>query len=218
MSHSRRPFPIADTPKRASRTRHQVRIIGGQWKRTPLDVPDVQGLRPTPDRVRETVFNWLDTRLGRSWTGVRCLDLFAGSGALGFEAASRGAVDVVMVESQGSVVKQLESVKEKLHATQVQVVRGDAKNWVQQERSRLSVHHKRFRIIFLDPPYQQEWLPSILPMCRDILTEDGMVYVEAEYSLTRQPSPDWLQGWDVVRHDRAGQVFYHLLVRLPFLE
>jgi 16S rRNA (guanine966-N2)-methyltransferase len=93
---------------------HQVRIIGGQWKRTPLVVLDVQGLRPTPDRVRETVFNWLNHLLDGQWQRIACLDLFAGTGALGFEAASRGAARVTMVESNAAAVRQLEVTKEKL--------------------------------------------------------------------------------------------------------
>ena len=105
---------------------HQVRIIGGQWKRTPLPVLDAEGLRPTPDRVRETVFNWLNHLFDGAWGQVRCLDLFAGSGALGFEAASRGAARVVMIEANAAAVRQLQATQEKLRATQVSIVRGDA--------------------------------------------------------------------------------------------
>src|SRR5690606_14007348 len=104
----------------------QVRIIGGQWKRTPLPVPDVAGLRPTPDRVRETLFNWLNHLLQGEWDKVRCLDLFAGTGALGFEAASRGATRVRMVEASAPALRHLETVRDKLHAGQVEIVRGDA--------------------------------------------------------------------------------------------
>src|SRR3954447_25545124 len=93
---------------------HQVRIIGGQWKRTPLAVLDAEGLRPTPDRVRETVFNWLNHLLDGQWTDIACLDLFAGTGALGFEAASRGAARVLMVEANSAAVRQLEATKAKL--------------------------------------------------------------------------------------------------------
>src|SRR5437868_2301188 len=114
------------TPSRA-RVPHQVRIIGGQWKRTPLAVLDAEGLRPTPDRVRETVFNWINHLLEGTWQHVRCLDLFAGTGALGFEAASRGASQVTMVESNPQAVKQLQAIKAKLKAEQVDILRGDAR-------------------------------------------------------------------------------------------
>src|SRR3954464_6268242 len=98
-------------PARAARavSTHQIRIIGGQWKRTPLPVLDAEGLRPTPDRVRETVFNWLTHLFDGVWEGIDCLDLFAGSGALGFEAASRGAAHVTMVELGTAAVRQLDA-------------------------------------------------------------------------------------------------------------
>src|SRR3569832_1627019 len=105
---------------------HHVRIIGGQWMRTPLAVLDADGLRPTPDRVRETVFNWLHLLFGGRWESLACLDLFAGTGALGFEAASRGAAKVLMVEANAQATRQLEANKEKLQAQQVSVMRGDA--------------------------------------------------------------------------------------------
>src|SRR5262245_43190913 len=107
-------------------TSKQVRIIAGIWKRTPLTVIDAPGLRPTPDRVRETVFNWLDFLFQRNWRHRRCLDLFAGSGALGFEAASRGANYVQMVEAHPIAVQQLEQVRTKLQAQQIHIQRGDA--------------------------------------------------------------------------------------------
>jgi 16S rRNA (guanine966-N2)-methyltransferase len=105
---------------------HQVRIIAGQWKRTPLPVATVDGLRPTPDRVRETVFNWLEHLQLRRWDNRRCLDLFAGTGALGFEAASRGAAEVVMVEANAAALRNLQAVCDKLKAQQVVLRQGDA--------------------------------------------------------------------------------------------
>ena len=110
---------------------HQVRIIGGQWKRTPLPVLDVEGLRPTPDRVRETVFNWINHLIDGGWSRMKCLDLFAGTGVLGFEAASRGAAQVVMVEMHTPAMRQLEATKEKLRAEQLSIVRGDALTAIQ---------------------------------------------------------------------------------------
>jgi 16S rRNA (guanine966-N2)-methyltransferase len=188
---------------------HQVRIIGGQWKRTPLVVLDAEGLRPTPDRVRETVFNWINHLIDGHWSGLKCLDLFAGTGVLGFEAASRGAEQVVMVEMHTPAVRQLEATKEKLRAEQVTIVRGDALSTVQGLQARGA--SGQFKLIFLDPPYLQNWLEKILPACASLLADDGLIYVESEVSLEGETPPDWLQGWEVVRADNAGLVFYHLL-------
>ena len=198
-------------PGRTGAPRHvprQVRIIGGQWKRTPLPVPDAEGLRPTPDRVRETVFNWLDHLLGHEWSNVRCLDLFAGSGGLGLEAASRGAAQVTMVESQAAAARQLQATCDRLHASQVEVRRGDALAAAEA----LARAGSRFNLIFLDPPYHQGWLERMLPVCARLLTPGGLLYAEAERSLDGDMSAQWLQRWQVVRADRAGMVYYHLLM------
>lgn len=193
----------------ASAARHQIRIIGGDWKRTPLPVLDQEGLRPTPDRVRETTFNWLTHLLAGEWSGVRCLDLFAGTGALGMEAASRGASQVIMVESNPAAVKQLEANKERLKAEQVTIIRGDAGRFVEQAAGRGNA--AAFDLIFLDPPYRQDWLPKLLPACRRLLANGGYLYAEAEMALDAKSPPEWLQGWDIIRSDKAGMVFYHLL-------
>lgn len=170
-----------------------------------MPVLQAEGLRPTPDRVRETVFNWLTHLIGNDWAQMRCLDLFAGSGALGFEAASRGAQRVVMVENHAPAVRRLEVNKEKLRAGQVEIQRGDAlallRGW--------SAH--AFDLIFADPPYHQDWLTQIMPACERLLAERGLVYVESERTLTGDDAPDWMASWDVVRADKAGLVFYHLL-------
>lgn len=190
------------------RAPHQVRIIGGQWKRTPLAVLDAEGLRPTPDRVRETVFNWINHLLGGSWEQIRCLDLFAGTGALGFEAASRGAAQVVMVENNAQAVRQLEATKAKLKAEHVTIQRGDALSFVQGLAARAT---PAFDLIFLDPPYHQDWLVKILPLCHKLLSEDSVVYVEAENPLPEEAG--WMRDWEIVRADKAGMVFYQLLRR-----
>lgn len=204
--------PAAKRPARKGLT-HQVRIIGGQWKRTPLPVLDAEGLRPTPDRVRETLFNWLTHLFDGAWSNVTCLDLFAGTGALGFEAASRGAARVVMVEANTQVVRQLEATKEKLHAEQAAIMRGDALTIAQNLLTRGGSASPGFQLIFLDPPYHQDWLPKILPICAKLLATDGLLYVESELPLDTEMPPDWLDGWEVVRADKAGMVFYHLLHR-----
>jgi 16S rRNA (guanine966-N2)-methyltransferase len=197
--------------KAAIRPAQRVRIIGGQWKRTPLPVLEAEGLRPTPDRVRETVFNWLTHLLDGNWSGLRCLDLFAGTGALGFEAASRGAQQVLMVEDYVPAVRQLEATSARLGADQVRVRRGDAQVTA-VDLVRSGAH---FDLIFLDPPYHREWLVKILPECERLLAPGGLVYAESEFALddAATPAPAWLSGWEVVRAERAGSVFYHLLRR-----
>ena len=199
------------TPRRSSAPR-QVRIIGGLWKRTPLPVLDADGLRPTPDRVRETVFNWLEHLLDHAWNQVRCLDLFAGSGALGFEAASRGAAQVLMVEALPAAAQQLQATCDKLQASQVQVRRGDAI----ANAEMLSRSGQKFDLIFLDPPYHRDILQRMLPVCANLLSPDGLLYVEAEMALDGEPQMEGLQEWRVVRMDRAGMVFYHLFMHRPF--
>lgn len=177
----------------------QVRIIGGRWKRTPLPVVIGEGLRPTPDRVRETLFNWL----GQDLSGLRCLDLFAGSGALGFEAASRGAARVVLVEKLAASVRQLEAIRQKLAATQVDILHGDARRLVGK------LGAGSFDVIFLDPPFGQDWLPQVLPDAVRLLAPGGVLYVEAEAPV----AADLLAatGLRVARQAKAGAVHYHLL-------
>ena len=181
----------------------QVRIIGGQWKRTPLPVVDAEGLRPTPDRVRETLFNWLDHIFGREWLSRRCLDLFAGSGALGFEAASRGAASVLMVEASPVVCKALQATCSKLAAIQVDIRRADA-------LSLLRTLDGSFDVIFLDPPYGQDLLPTALPACQRLLAPGGLVYAESDRPLSTSSEP-WLAGWRPVREAKAGTVHFALL-------
>lgn len=186
----------------------QVRIIGGAWKRALLPVLDAEGLRPTPDRVRETVFNWIRHQLGGDFEGSNFLDLFAGSGALGFEAASRGAASVTMVDNHGPAARQLEANRDKLKAGNVKVLRADALGLVRD----LAARGQRFDVIFLDPPYQLGLLTEILPLCPAILNEDGLVYCETGEPLPLEGErPDWLAGWEAIRADKAGMVYYYLL-------
>lgn len=193
--------------------RHQVRIIGGLWKRTPLAVLDLDGLRPTSDRVRETVFNWLDHLFARNWHALRVLDLFAGSGALGFEAASRGAAQVLLVEQSSAVVQQLLQVKAKLQADQVTVLRADGVRHAQG----LVGAAVLFDLIFIDPPYQQQNGWQMLALCAPLLAAHGLVYLESGQSLMpEQPTPadlEHLSAWEIVRADQAGAAFFHLLQR-----
>jgi 16S rRNA (guanine966-N2)-methyltransferase len=207
---SQKPAP---KPRPRPALTHQVRIIGGDWKRTPLPVVEAAGLRPTPDRVRETVFNWLTHLLDGQWSGVACLDLFAGTGALGLEAASRGAARVMLVEESQAVVRQLEAIRDKLNASQVSILRGDARTVAQGLQRRLTGPADRFHLIFLDPPFHADLLPLMLPLCGDLLAAGGYIYVETEKPIDGATLPEWLRGWEVVRADQAGMVFFHLLQR-----
>ena len=181
----------------------QVRIIAGQWKRTPLPVPDVEGLRPTPDRVRETLFNWLEHLQHRSWRGRHCLDLFAGTGALGFEAASRGAESVLLVESDPRAIQRLEATRDKLEAANVRIQRGDAAQLLTRQT-------QKFHLIFLDPPYSEQRLPALLPRCQDLLAPGGLVYAESDQPFIGPEADEWMNAWKVVRLDKAGTVHFGL--------
>ncbi len=191
---------------RRSAPPRQVRIIGGQWKRTPLPVIDAEGLRPTPDRVRETLFNWLDHLLDRDWHARRCLDLFAGSGALGFEAASRGAAAVLMVEALPSACKVLQATRDKLDAAQVEIRRSDALSLLRSLTG-------PFDLIFLGPPYGLQLLPTLLPACRRLLAPAGLVYAESDQPFAAATA-DWLAGWQLLRESKAGAVHFALLAAL----
>jgi 16S rRNA (guanine966-N2)-methyltransferase len=206
------PKKPAKVPVHRAPPPQQVRIIGGAWKRTPLPVLDALGLRPTPDRVRETVFNWINHLWNANWADAACLDLFAGSGALGFEAASRGALSVTMIDSHSPVVRQLEAIKDKLKADTVAILRADALTAAQN----MALRGQRFKLVFLDPPYHQEFLSKALPLCASLLAPGGLVYAEAGAPLPfapddGSPAPDWLAPWEAIRADKAGVVFYHLL-------
>ncbi|HXE41102.1 MAG TPA: 16S rRNA (guanine(966)-N(2))-methyltransferase RsmD [Azonexus sp.] len=174
-----------------------VRIIGGQYRRRVLKFPDSEGLRPTPDRVRETLFNWL----GQELDGWHCLDLFAGSGALGFEAASRGAARVVMVEQSPKVLAALRENAEILqNPREVEIIRADALQYLTSPKA-------KFDLIFLDPPYKKGWIPRLEPLLPGVLNEDGAIYVEAEHEI------ESLGDWRAERHGKAGEVHFHLLRR-----
>lgn len=179
---------------------NSIRIIGGKWRRRILRFPASEGLRPTPDRVRETLFNWL----GQDLSGLSCLDLFAGSGALGFEAASRGAARVVMAENAPAALLALEKNIQLLDASdQVEIVRTDAVRFV----SALRKTGRRFDVLFLDPPYRQGWLDRLSPLLPEIVVKEGTLYVEAEGPVHE------CGDWRTIRSGRAGQAYYHLMRR-----
>jgi 16S rRNA (guanine966-N2)-methyltransferase len=174
-----------------------VRIIAGKWRSRLLNFPPAIALRPTPDRVRETLFNWLGQRLD----GLACLDLFAGSGALGFEALSRGAARVVMVERDRAVARQLRDSGRDLDA-EAEVVESDALAWL--ERS-----PELFDVVFIDPPFATDLAVRALERLPRWLREGARVYVESADKLDLGPA------WHVVREDRAGAVRYALCEYRP---
>jgi len=181
---------------------NRVRIIGGRYRRTPIPVADRAQLRPTPDRVRETLFNWLAPRI-HDPESIRGLDLFAGTGALGFELASRGARRVVLVERDALLVKRLLALRDRLGASEVEVIRGDA---IEVARR---LEPAAFDLIFVDPPYRQSLLQPALAAARDLLAPAGAIYAEAEEAL--EDGAVAALGLQIVRAGRAGRVHFHLL-------
>lgn len=180
----------------------QVRIIGGLWKRTPLAVADAPGLRPSPDRVRETLFNWL-AHFVPDFGPVRGLDLFAGTGALGFELASRGASQVTLVERNVTVAAQLERTRQKLGAAAIRVVTGDAFAYAR------SAGAASFDVVFLDPPFDSKLLAPALDEATRLLADAGLIYAESGSPL--EPLDLAARGLHAVRTGRAGHVHFHLL-------
>jgi 16S rRNA (guanine966-N2)-methyltransferase len=201
-SARRSPAAPARGPKTASAKPkssypRQLRIIGGRWRGRRLDVSESEGLRPTPDRVRETLFNWLQPYIA----GANCLDLFAGTGALCLEALSRGATQVVMVEKAAHVAQQLRRHVEKLEATGAEVVPADAVEFLQREP-------RVFDIVFLDPPFKSDLIAecAALVETRGWIKPGGLVYIEAPSRM----EPLLPATWQLIRSKKAGQVGYHL--------
>ncbi len=189
------------TPTKKTSTTNQVRINAGVWRSRILKFPDVNGLRPTPERVRITVFNWL----GQDLTGKTCLDLFAGTGAFGFEALSRNAKSVTLVENARQAYNALVQNQAQLYnqtslAENCQILNQDALLF-------LDNNIQKFDVIFCDPPYNKSWLEKLLPIVNQHLSQNGMLYVEAEFEIKSDAT------WQVIKQNKAGNVFYHLLIR-----
>ena len=174
--------------------RNRVRIISGAWRSRLVSFPPIKDLRPTPDRVRETLFNWL----GQDLTGKDCLDLFAGSGALGFEAASRGARRVVMVERDPAVFRALAASRGQLDAAAVELRRADALEFLRADEG-------SYDVVFLDPPFKAGYWARVAPLLAPRLNAGALVYYE---SAARPGLP---AGWEEWRHGQAGRVRYQLL-------
>jgi 16S rRNA (guanine966-N2)-methyltransferase len=195
------PSPRPARRAAASAAGHEVRIIGGQWKRTKLPVPDKPGLRPTPDRVRETLFNWL----GQDLAGWRCADVFAGTGALGLEAASRGAAEVLLVEQDPELVSLLRATVAKLQSTGVKVERANGLSVL----ARLTPGS--MDVVFLDPPFDAALHEKALGAAAPLLGAEGLVYLEAPIAWDDARLAGY--GLAVARYLRAGAVHAHLLRR-----
>lgn len=176
-----------------------IRIIGGQYRGKKLAFPVVDGLRPTPDRVRETLFNWLMNTIH----DARCLDAYAGSGALGFEAFSRGAGKVVLIEQAPMVYSHLKKIVAGFNSPKLTLVNKDASAWMQQTK-------EQFDIIFLDPPFSQNHLPDCISIIENtpLLALDGLLYIESPHEMAL----DWTM-WEQVKLKKAGQVVYGLYKR-----
>ena len=171
-----------------------MRIVGGEWRSRWLQFPPLPGLRPTPDRLRETLFNWL----GQDLTGRVCLDLFAGSGALGFEAASRGAKLAVLVERDARIFRGLEASVRAFAATTIQLVRADALEFLRGDT-------RAYDVVFLDPPYAMREQRMLLDVVRARLAPGALVYLESA-QFAALPPP-----WEVLRQTRAGAAHCHLM-------
>ncbi|MDR2240688.1 MAG: 16S rRNA (guanine(966)-N(2))-methyltransferase RsmD [Zoogloeaceae bacterium] len=176
----------------------RIRIVGGEWKRRRVTFHDAPGLRPTPDAVRETLFNWL----GQNLDGFVCLDLFAGSGALGFEAASRGAAHVTLVERDPRAFAMLQKNAAVFGADRLELIRMDALEFLPRAT-------RRYDLLFLDPPYHQDWIERVAPRLPDALAPGARIYAEAGQPIAR------IGAWETVRSGRSGQACYHLLEAKP---
>lgn len=183
--------------------KNEVRLIGGSLRRTRLPVLDRPGLRPTPDRVRETLFNWL----GQNLSGWRVLDAFAGSGALGFEAASRGAAEVLLIENDPLLVDSLKNSSVRLATSNVSVLRSNALTWMAAGR------HSRFDLVLLDPPFDSPLAEPALQAAAPLVAPSGFLYLESGALRAEPPA-----GFDTFRQLRAGAVHAHLYRRQPGLQ
>lgn len=189
--------------KKDDSKRDQCRVVAGKWRGRIIRFEDAEGLRPTTGRIRETVFNWLQPYLLKSV----CLDCFAGSGILGFEAISRGAADVVFVEKHGATAKNIKASVDLLKADNASVVHADVLSWLQSAKTAAS-YHKVFDLVFLDPPFRSGLLAksSALLVSSGCLAEDAIIYVEHAVD-EDVVLPD---NWTCIKEKKAGQVHYQL--------
>lgn len=190
-------------PKSHNTQNNHLRIIAGKWRGRKVQFPDSQGLRPTSDRVRETLFNWLAPVINEA----RCLDLFSGSGALSLEALSRGAAQVTMIDANARVSEQLRQNLKLLECDNAELLTTDAINWLKQDK----ITTKAFNVVFLDPPFNQQ---LVAPSCQlldsqGLIEEGSYIYIETEAGLELQIPP----SWQIHREKKAGQVAYYLCIK-----
>lgn len=186
------------TARSAASPAHRLRIVGGRWRGSRIDFPPIAAIRPTPDRVRETLFNWLQHDI----VGARCLDLFAGSGALGLEALSRGAAHVTFVDREPRIARHLEATLQRFNAANAEVFVSDAARFLERPA-------QPFDIVFLDPPFALDLLsPTLQSLAAGWIKPGALIYAECP---AQAPLADLPEGWSVYRSKRAGQVGYHLL-------
>ncbi len=179
--------------------KHHVRIVGGEYRRTPIPVAQVEHLRPTPDRVRETLFNWLAHFWGGEFADKRVLDLFAGTGALGFEAASRGVARAQLVESAPAALAALRALQARLEAERIGIHAGDALSFLRAQRM------PDYDLLLLDPPFHHGWLERLWPLLGRALRPGGLVYIESGQAVADVPP-----ALRPLRQARAGQVHFGL--------
>lgn len=186
-------------------TSSSLRIIGGEWRSRKLSFPEIEGLRPTPDRVRETLFNWLQTSI----PGASCLDLFCGSGALGFEALSRGAASVTFVDKAPEVIYHLRHNLNLLKAQHGEVVSSSVLDWLE---TKIANQEARYDVVFLDPPFNKNLIAPVTTLLesRGLLNDQAFIYVESEVNWQPDVIP---QNWELYREKQAGQVCYRLYQR-----
>jgi 16S rRNA (guanine966-N2)-methyltransferase len=195
--------PPRSSQKLATPSSH-LRIIGGQWRGRKLEFMAVDGLRPTPDRVRETLFNWIQPYLA----GARCLDLFSGSGALGLEALSRAAESVTFIDLHTITTRQLQNNLHLLKANNAEVVQADVMQWLEARQTDIE---PRYDLVFMDPPFRKDMVARCCELLesRNLLADNAVIYVETESSHTPQVPSNWREH----RSKTAGQVSYRLYFR-----
>lgn len=195
----------ARRPSKTVVSNASLRIIGGEWRSRKLAFPEIEGLRPTPDRVRETLFNWLHTSI----PGATCLDLFCGSGALGFEALSRGAASVTFVDKAPEVCYQIKHNLNLLKSQQGEMISATVLDWLE---SKVTDQEARYDVVFLDPPFNRQLITPCITLLesRGLLNNRAFIYIESEQSWVPTGIPD---NWDLYREKTAGQVSYRLYSR-----
>ncbi|MCW8930236.1 MAG: 16S rRNA (guanine(966)-N(2))-methyltransferase RsmD [Gammaproteobacteria bacterium] len=189
---------------------NQLRIIGGQWRGRKLNFADGEGLRPTMDRVRETLFNWLQGDI----VGARCLDLFTGSGALGLEALSRYASEVVMIDKNPQAIRMIRQNLELLKVDNAQLIKTDASDFLGSYSSKQQNKESTFDIVFLDPPFNQQLVPVFCKLLKQsqCLSDQALIYIEIEKKTQLSDLPD---NWEIIKEKQAGQLAYYLVSASP---